>query len=164
MGLIGKMLGISGAISEIGAAATNVSGAFVPNATQSLVEGGLKYRAALGQYQREFQTGQTGAFDRVMNAVNRLPRPMLALGTIGLFVYAMSAPQSFSVRMQGLAYVPQPLWWLLGAVVSFYFGAREMSYFRGLKSGPAAIDTRSVPLVPANRNAALEEWDQDRGR
>ena len=27
--------------------------------------------------------------------------------------------------MQGLALVPEPLWWLLGVVVSFYFGARH---------------------------------------
>jgi len=26
--------------------------------------------------------------------------------------------------MAGLALVPEPLWWLLGAIVSFYFGAR----------------------------------------
>ena len=27
--------------------------------------------------------------------------------------------------MQGIALVPEPLWWLLGVVVSFYFGARH---------------------------------------
>lgn len=27
--------------------------------------------------------------------------------------------------MQGIALVPEPLWWLLGVIVSFYFGARH---------------------------------------
>ena len=75
----------------------------------------------------------TGRFDRFVNALNRLPRPLLALGTLGLFVYAMAEPAGFSVRMQGLALVPEPLWWLLGAIVSFYFGARDdtVLYFEG---------------------------------
>ncbi|MDX5349317.1 MAG: holin family protein, partial [Paracoccaceae bacterium] len=49
--------------------------------------------------------------------------------------------------------VPEPLWWLLGAIVAFYFGARETHYFRtrGVVSpfaGPSASE----------ENAALEEW------
>ncbi len=66
-----------------------------------------------------------------MNGLNRLPRPFLAFGTIGLFVYAMVDPPRFGERMVGLNMVPEPLWWLLGAVVGFYFGAREAYYFRG---------------------------------
>ncbi|WP_422385854.1 3TM-type holin [Paracoccus tegillarcae] len=37
-----------------------------------------------------------------------------------------------------LSLVPEPLWWLLGAIVSFYFGAREAHYFRnrdGIRPG-----------------------------
>ncbi len=64
-------------------------------------------------------------FDRLMDAVNRLPRPALALGTLGLFVSAMVDPLWFATRMQGIALVPEPLWWLLGASCRFYFGARH---------------------------------------
>ena len=60
-----------------------------------------------------------------MDGINRLPRPMLALGTLGLFVTAMVNPLWFAERMQGIALVPEPLWWLLGVIVSFYFGARQ---------------------------------------
>lgn len=60
-----------------------------------------------------------------MDGLNRLPRPALALGTLGLFVSAMVAPLWFAERMQGIALVPEPLWWLLGVIVSFYFGARH---------------------------------------
>jgi hypothetical protein len=60
-----------------------------------------------------------------MDGVNRIPRPALALGTLGLFVAAMIDPIWFAARMQGIALVPEPLWWLLGVVVSFYFGARH---------------------------------------
>ena len=49
----------------------------------------------------------------------------MAIGTIGLFVSAMIDPIWFASRMQGIALVPEPLWWLLGAIVSFYFGEGE---------------------------------------
>lgn len=81
--------------------------------------------SALDQHRAEFSMPQKGRFDRFMDAVNRLPRPALALGTLGLFVAAMVDPVWFAARMQGIALVPEPLWWLLGAIVSFYFGARH---------------------------------------
>lgn len=80
---------------------------------------------ALKQHAREFETKNDGLFDRIMDGVNRIPRPALALGTLGLFLAAMVDPVWFAARMQGIALVPEPLWWHLGVVVSFYFGARH---------------------------------------
>jgi hypothetical protein len=79
---------------------------------------------ALDELSGEFALPKPGRFDRFMDALNRVPRPAMALGTIGLFVAAMIDPIWFASRMQGIALVPEPLWWLLGAIVSFYFGAR----------------------------------------
>jgi hypothetical protein len=83
-----------------------------------------------------------------MDGVNRLPRPALALGTLGLFVSAMVAPLWFAQRMQGIALVPEPLWWLLGVIVSFYFGARhqvksqqfQRSIVRTVKAVPQVVE------------------------
>lgn len=86
--------------------------------------------AVLEQLGAEFAQAQVSPFDRLINGLNRLPRPALALGTLGLFIYAMADPVGFASRMQGLVLVPDQLWWLLGAIVSFYFGARELHYFR----------------------------------
>ena len=80
--------------------------------------------ASLGQFAAEFAQPRRGRFDRFMDGLNRVPRPALALGTLGLFLSAMIDPVWFAARMQGIALVPEPLWWLLGAIVSFYFGAR----------------------------------------
>lgn len=80
---------------------------------------------AMTQFGAEFIVPRKGVFDRFMDGLNRLPRPALALGTLGLFVSAMVSPLWFSERMQGIALVPEPLWWLLGVIVSFYFGARH---------------------------------------
>ena len=110
--------------------AAQVAEVFTPSATRRMELSAEAQMVALQQLGAEFQTQGSGWFDRLINGLNRLPRPFLAFGTIGLFVYAMVDPTGFAPRMAGLAAVPEPLWWLLGAVVAFYFGARETHYFR----------------------------------
>ncbi|SMR71182.1 Holin of 3TMs, for gene-transfer release [Aliiroseovarius halocynthiae] len=81
--------------------------------------------AAIEAFAAEFAHARKGWFDRFMDGLNRVPRPALALSTLGLFAAAMVDPVWFAARMQGVALVPEPLWWLMGAIVSFYFGARQ---------------------------------------
>lgn len=160
MGLIGRIIGGPAATSALASAATNVAEVFVPNATKRMELSHEAYVAALDEHGAEFRYVRVGFFDRFVNGLNRLPRPMLALGTLGLFVYAMIDPQGFAQRMVGLAYVPEPLWWLLGAIVSFYFGAREAHYFRSRSARALPVTLGAAPSVP-EENAALDEW---RGR
>ena len=109
--------------------------------------------AVLAQLGAEFAQEREGWFDHTVNGLNRLPRPALALGTIGLFVYAMADPVGFASRMQGLALVPDQLWWLLGAIVSFYFGARELHYFRSKRP---SVDVREVEAVTRAQEALTD--------
>ncbi|MGB3316024.1 MAG: holin family protein [Albidovulum sp.] len=160
MGLIGRILGGPSATSALGQAATNVAEVFRPNATKKMQAAHDAYMAALGEFGTEFQYVGDGVFDRFVNALNRLPRPMLALGTLGLFVYAMVDPDSFTRRMVGLNYVPEPLWWLLAAIVGFYFGAREAHYFR---TRPQISMPTPKPAAGAPDNAALAEWRREIG-
>ncbi|MEO0746488.1 MAG: holin family protein [Pseudomonadota bacterium] len=143
---------------------------------------------AMRAYAREYDVARQGGFDRFMDGLNRLPRPALALGTLGLFVSAMVAPLWFVERMQGIALVPEPLWWLLGVIVSFYFGARHqvksqqfqreivasmahvpqvmanVSALREMRADSAGVAdtagdaTLSVAALVPERNAALDEW------
>jgi hypothetical protein len=159
MGMIGRMLGGAAAVQVLGNTVQGLAGAFVPNATRSMEIAGAAYQAAMESHSAEFRHPRPGWFDRLMNGLNRLPRPALAMGTLGLFVYAMVDPVSFAGRMQGLAYVPEPLWWLLGAIVSFYFGAREMHYIRRQGDFPAPPDAAQTRAAPAPEgNPALAEW------
>jgi hypothetical protein len=98
---------------------------FRENAETGAVRSAKVQRQAMTQYGTEYNVARRGGFDRFMDGLNRLPRPALALGTLSLFVSAMVNPLWFSERMQGIALVPEPLWWLLGVIVSFYFGARH---------------------------------------
>ncbi len=98
---------------------------FRENAEAGAARSAVAQGQAMAQYGEEFAGQSRGGFDRFMDGLNRLPRPALALGTLGLFISAMVAPLWFAQRMQGIALVPEPLWWLLGVIVSFYFGARH---------------------------------------
>lgn len=161
---------------------------FRENAEAGAVRGMQVQGQAMAQYGAEFAVPRQGGFDRFMDGVNRLPRPMLALGTMGLFVSAMVSPLWFSERMQGIALVPEPLWWLLGVIVSFYFGARHQvkaqAFQReiagsvshvpgvlrnieairelradGVEAADTGADTQlSEAAVEPDANPALEEW------
>jgi hypothetical protein len=179
MGVIGAILGGRGTVEAVGETVKEVAEVFTPNATRRMELSAEAQQAALAQMGLEFQHPATGWFDRFVDGLNRLPRPALAFGTLGLFAYAMVDPAAFTARMVGLNAVPEPLWWLLGAVVGFYFGAREAHYFRtrpavapGAASGATQADgpvaerpSADAPAVPPDTaaNPALEDWRQSRG-
>ena len=158
MGLIEKLVGASPTVTAIGDAAIGLAETFTPSATRQMELSAAAQTAALEQMGAEFVNASTNWFDTAVNGLNRLPRPMLAFGTIGLFVYAMVDPPRFADRMLGLNAVPEPLWWLLGAVVAFYFGARETHYFRNRPTAPAATTAPAASTGAAEDNPALADW------
>jgi hypothetical protein len=62
--------------------------------------------------------------------------------------------------MVGLNAVPEPLWWLLGAIVAFYFGARETHYFRNRSVVSPFAGAALAGGGEPEANAALAEWRQ----
>ncbi|KPN64273.1 Holin of 3TMs, for gene-transfer release [Aliiroseovarius crassostreae] len=106
-------------------------------------------QAALAQYAGEFQHARKGLFDRFMDGLNRLPRPLMVIAVFTLFAMAMIDPLWFAERMQGLALVPQPLWWFAGVVVSFYFGGRYQVKSQEFHKSIAEA-TQRLPVVLEN--------------
>ncbi|MDF3853954.1 holin family protein [Paracoccus sp. P2] len=170
MGLMDRFLGASGAVTTMANAATGVAEVFRENATRRMELDEEAYARAIAQLSGEFAAQPRGWFDAMMNGLNRLPRPMMTLGTVGLFTYAMADPEGFGLRMENLNLVPEPLWWLLGAIISFYFGAREAHYFRSRPVLPVAARKAAADAAPAvfpaqiaasgpfEDNAALRDW------
>jgi hypothetical protein len=159
MGVIGALLGADKTIAAVGDAARGVAEVFTPSATRRMELSAEAQMAALRQLGTEYQLTPQGWFDRFVNGINRLPRPLLAFGTLGLFVYAMIDPESFARRMIGLNAVPEPLWWLLGAIVGFYFGAREAHYFRTRPVDATGAPAGTPATAPAqDDNPALRDW------
>ena len=145
MGL--NIMGVAGALQGAARAVTGVAGAFTPNAEAADARAFTARAGALAQFAAEFQPRQTW-FDAVIDGVNRIPRPAMALGTIGLFIWAMMDPIGFAARMQGVALIPEPMWWLMGAIVSFYFGARELQQRRTRSAiDPAAVEAAADSIA-----------------
>lgn len=150
MGLIDRLLGVVfGGGRNVVAETAEI---FRVNAEAEAVRGATLRGAALQQFGQEFVQPRQGTFDRFMDGVNRIPRPALALGTLGLFVAAMVDPVWFAARMAGIALVPEPLWWLLGAIVSFYFGARHQAKGQAYQN----VLARTVGMAPQVARAVTE--------
>ena len=157
MGLIGDIFGIvlGGGRNAI----RETAEVFRPNAEAEAARLAAHESAALAQFAAEFALPRQGVFDRLMNGLNRLPRPMLALGTLGLFLSAMADPVWFAQRMQGIALVPEPLWWLMGAIVSFYFGARHQIKSHNFQKALAETLARAPEVT--QRIRALDALHRD---
>lgn len=157
MGMIDRVFGLLFGRGNVIAQTAEV---FRPNAENAAQRELHLSEAALAQMAAEFANHKCGLFDSVLDAINRLPRPALAMGTLGLFVSAMVDPVWFGSRMQGLALVPEPLWWLLGAIVSFYFGARHQAKGQDFQRS-IALTLARAPVVAANLRTLDESRQND---
>jgi hypothetical protein len=146
MGLIDRIFGMM--FGGGGNLIRDTAEVFFENAEKGAAREAVMRSYSLAQFATEFAVSQRGLFDRLMDALNRIPRPAMALGTLGLFVSVMVDPIWFATRMQGVALVPEPLWWLLGAIVSFYFGARHQVKNQQFQKQVAA----SLALAPTVMN------------
>ncbi|MGY6536171.1 MAG: holin family protein [Pararhodobacter sp.] len=170
MGMRALFGGGAAGVRALGQAVTGVAGAFHPHATRRLELGHDAFQSVHASHAAEFVHARHGWFDAFVNGLNRLPRPTLAIGTLGLFGYAMVDPPGFTQRMQALHAVPEPMWWLLGAVVAFYFGAREAHHLRAHRpslppsgaSVPEGQVVRPAGGTAAPANPALAEWQAGR--
>ncbi|MCH2097449.1 MAG: holin family protein, partial [Pseudomonadales bacterium] len=101
---------------------------FKPNSEKDAQRSAEIRKQAMTQFSQEF--GQPGIINALADGMNRMGRPVITYGVIALFCSAMWSPTWFAARMQGLTLVPEPLWIIFGAIVSFFFGAREFSKIR----------------------------------
>ena len=84
-------------------------------------------------------------WDSLIDGINRLPRPVMTFGIVGLFWYCLYAPAQFAAAMTGLALMPSGGWALMATVVAFWFGGKYLRDFRAPK-----------PMTPAEVKAIIE--------
>lgn len=130
-----------------GKAISNVAGVFLPNAEARSRRDHERAIATSAQYAAEFRYVENrNAFDSLVDGINRLVRPTIVYGVIALFVFAYVDPIEFQIMMESIGAIPEPLWYIMGAIVGFYFGSRELHKHRdtkkGLAAGKAAFDER----------------------
>lgn len=178
MGLINRLKDRSQQISSAAGVASRVAQALAAR------KGAAPARDAAGGLARIEAEFARGGFDGLVNALNRLPRPLLMLGAVAVGGYAMLDPEGFAARVEAMAGMPEPLWWLSGAMLGLHFVGREGHYWRNrlrgaggeqaatpasggavesADAGPVAPEAAPRPpaAVPQDGfadNAALRDW------
>lgn len=127
---------------------------------------------SIGELADKYVARPTPGFRSFLDSLNNLPGPVVVVTTTAMVGLAVVDPTGFAARMNGLNQVPEPLWWVMGGLVSFYFGAREMRFARGravveamaASVAPASLPEGAPAPVPGSApdafadNAALRDW------
>lgn len=138
-------------IGGVGSAVKEVAGVFSENKEAGAQRTHEAHLGAQGQFAAEF--GGRGPFNQLMDGINRVPRPAIALGTLYFFYLAMYEPIRFQEAMVGLALVPDYMWIILGTIITFYFGGRLLHHHKRMKHAPTM---QQVETVVAQQKALRE--------
>ncbi|WP_413205995.1 3TM-type holin [Rhodospirillum sp. A1_3_36] len=105
----------------------------------------------LAAYAAEFSAnrGNRTWWDSLVDGLNRLPRPAMALGVMGLMTWAPIDPVGFSQAMRAYALVPEWLAGTLFGIAAFYFTARHFE--------------KRLPFKALDRTAVRNALDDIRG-
>lgn len=140
---------------------------FKPNAEKQAERGHLERMeinrqdlASLQQFAAEFRSRRTGtAWDSFVDGLNRLPRPLITLGILGLFVLAPADPLRFLEIARAYQIMPDGFWALLSIIIAFYFGGRMQVTRQQMTITGGALDAAKeiVKVRKTLRDLAEEE-------
>jgi len=95
--------------------------------------------AVYDQFAKEFGNSKTW-WDSLIDGLNRLPRPIMTFGIVWLFYYCITQPEDFTVSATALQAMPEPGWWLLGIIITFWFGGKVPKDFAKYQVQAGAVD------------------------
>lgn len=140
---------------------------FKPNAEKEAERGhlermelGRQDMASLEQFAAEFKSSRTStAWDSFVDGLNRLPRPLITLGILGLFVLAPADPVRFLQIAQAYQVMPDGFWALLSVIIAFYFGGRMQVTRQQMSIKGGALDAAKeiVKVRKAFRDLAEDD-------
>jgi hypothetical protein len=163
-------------VQTVGDAVVNVKSAFSGNRAQQDAQQSEKFLAGLQAYSAEFAPRENRTWwDSLWDGINRMPRPLIVIGIFWYFSMAYRNPKEFQVLNVALDTVPERMWWIMSAVVSFYFVAREFQKSRDTKMALSDTEFQKVqqriatlrakddelpPKEPGYVNPSIAEWKQ----
>ncbi|WP_289150168.1 3TM-type holin [uncultured Salipiger sp.] len=119
--------------------------------------------AALAQLSAEFAPRQRGWFDRLMDGVNRLPRPLMVLGLVWMLVETARNPEAMARVFGAWAVLPEAAWVVFGIVVTFYFGGRAQLKDQEFRRGLAQAAVAAAAGAAASGSGAEEDAAEETG-
>jgi hypothetical protein len=70
--------------------------------------------------------GRGGWFNDLVDGMNRLVRPLVTYGVIGMFAFMLANPAQFKEVVEAAALTPAWMWALIATVIGFWFGGRAL--------------------------------------
>jgi hypothetical protein len=117
--------------------------------------------AALEQFAAEFKSARTStAWDSFIDGLNRLPRPLITLGILGLFVLAPADPVRFLAIAEAYQLMPDGFWALLSIIIAFYFGGRMQVTRQQMSIKGGALDAAKEIVKAKKAFRDLAEDDE----
>jgi hypothetical protein len=129
------------------------------------------------QFAAEFGVRNRTWLDSVIDAFNRLPRPIIVTMVITYFWYSYHDPLLFAILNESLDTIPDLMWQIAIIIISFYFVAREIQKSRdksfSMKASELAAKMDRMKELQSMRteavndppmtNEAIAEWNKKRG-
>lgn len=104
------------------------------------------------------KTGRTW-WDSFVDGLNRLVRPVFTFGTLWMFVYCVADPQGFALAMASLDLMPQEGWYLVGAIIGFWFTGKFVGQ---ISNKPRPVDPEALERVMRLQRQHEEEKAKER--
>ncbi len=124
--MIGRV--IASSAEGIGNAVSNVVGTIWGNKSEKDAAIHEEQMAVLAQFAAEFAGRPPKTrWDSFVDGLNRLPRPLITFGIVGIFIWAFYDPIDFVEYMAAMEVVPDELWLMWLSIVAFWFGGRFVS-------------------------------------
>lgn len=131
-----------------------------PNAEAQDSRGHTLDMATLNQLAAEFQPRQNRSwFDGLVDGLNRLPRPLMIIGVLGMLIYTPIDPVRMAQVFTAWALIPAGMWAVITAIVGFYFNGREQLKDHDFQAELAETLARAPKVIASME--ALQELRHD---
>jgi len=120
--------------------------------------------AALDQFAAEFvaRTQRTW-WDSLIDGLNRLPRPLLALWALWVLVWTPYDPIFMAQVFAAWAVIPQSVWAVILVIVTFFFGGRQQVKGLDFQRDVAGLLTQTQAVLKSRASLdALEDGEAPR--
>jgi len=161
---------LGGGVTAVTKGVERVGGVFAENREARGQRHHESDMAVLGQYASEFVARKhRSSWDSFVDGLNRLPRPLITLSILGLFILAPLDPIRFHQIAFAYEAMPDGFWALLSIIIAFYFGGRmqltgQQFKIKGgaLRAAKDAVEAKraftELDHVPARENRVITRW------
>jgi hypothetical protein len=127
MGILSGLNPISAVVDSVSGAVQGVGKVFFGSREERDQQASDEIRSVQAGYQAEFLAPEKkGIFNQFVDGANRLVRPFFTFGIVMLFAWCVYDPAQFAISMQALRLIPDNLWYVMFAIITFWFGSRTL--------------------------------------